>query len=436
MALSDYVSTMLEHTEDLLPAMYDVIPNLAVGMVKKKIGSDTDVSTRDVRVPIEVSPAGDYSSVDTDGGARGRGSSYVTVNHTLTTFETQVALEVTEKQIQATRGKKKAIAAVLTKTLKDGMREAKNYDDIAFHSSPDGGSQGIIGYATATTTSGGNQVYTFNDNTPSANGGHGLTVRLMRRKQKVHVFSNDLLTHRTSGGAVRIVSVDKQNKTVTLTGLISGAAADDKIIFNGVTATPAWKYSLFTYLNTLTTGNLLGLSRTTYPDIVPSSVNCAGNKVTMSDIQLLRSKMLEARGGMDNDYQGLCSLAQAQVIREAQSAITHIYLDGKVKEMVDIVPKAGKQFPFGDFIWNIDLHHPQTRMDLAAPKLWGRITLFNRDIAFATDPDGKRVWTVVSTSDGSPTTAYDFYIDQSENIFSQDSGAQGFLYGAGVPSGY
>jgi hypothetical protein len=428
--VADYLSTMYEEVRDKLQEMYDVIPNLAVGMVMNRI-KGTVVSSRDMRIPLEVEPGISYRAFDPDGGALGRNDNAKTVHQLISTFSTLSGGEITLKQIRATQGRKQAVASALTKLLKNAVYEAKHFDDCSFHSSPDGNAQGVIGYATAHSAASGTSVYTFADN--AANGSHGLGVNLMRRGMKAHVFSNNLGTFRTSAAAIKITAVDKNAKTITFASTIAGGANDDKILFDGVTSTPAWKYGMFYFNSNLTTGNLLSLSRSANPEIVAQSVDAGGSLLIPAHAMLLSDKILQARGTSDRTYKGFSHMAQRNRVRELQISVSELAI-GKTQDMVNLVPTGKTEFAFGDFTFSIDLHMPRTRLDVLVPANWGKISLGNAGIDFLLDQNGNKFNTIMATADGSPTTAYDFYLDQHENVFSADAGSQGFIYGLAVPA--
>jgi hypothetical protein len=423
---ANVLSSMLEYVDPELPMLYEKVPNLAINIIAGKAKAER-VSDKSARVPLDIAPPGQYRTWSPDGGAMGRGSGYLTIDAQLTYFSTLLAIEINYKARKATETKSQAVASALERNLREGLKNAKIMNDISFHSSPDGNSQGIIGYATAQS---GGTTYTFADN--AAN---GLGVNLFRNQMKVHVFDVTLATFRTSGGAKTVIAVDYQNKKITLDSAVTGAANTDVFIFDGVTSTPSWKYSMFYHHNDATTGTWLNLNRATYPMVVANSVDAGSSLLLPIHGMLLDDKIIQARSEDSLDsLEGFTHMCQAARLKNLQLSVTEFAgNDGQLK---DIVPRGKKKIKFCDHTWWIDKRMPRTRMDLCNPSNWAPVSLTGRSVDFYRNSDGQRTFTPMSTTDGSPIAADLFFIELHDNFYNRDPQSEGFVKSLGVESGY
>lgn len=427
-SVNDFTGAMLEKVLPTLQEMYAQIPYMAVNVIENDMPVER-VSKRDCRLPVEVIPGSDYGVGDLNGGAIGRGSGPVEVVQTISYFVTKEVLEVTFEAQIATKTREQAIVEALDRGLNNALKEAKEQDNIAFHASPDGAAQGLIGFATLQS---GGTVYTFADNAA-----FGVGVNLLRINHPVHVWDVTLATHKTSvanGGPIRVLSVNNNTKQITLASAVVGAANTDVFGFNGLTAVPAHKFGLFYYHNDASTGNLLALSRATYPVLAAKSVDAAGALLLPEHIGLLDDKIELESGTLPGQHEGFLNPCQRGRIKTLQMSIENLPI-GATTEIVDMVPRSKDSFTWGGHTWHSDIRMPRTRMDLVMRGNWGRVSPNEGKIDYLRDADGNKAFKVHSTTDGSMLTLDQFVIVKLDNWFCKWAGREGYLKGLGVPAG-
>lgn len=418
-----------------IPMLYELAQaNLLYKKIKKNSEKNliTDTvhgSTGDFRIPLEVVPGGMYGSADLDGGAIAPGNSTVFQQMFQQYFSTQLAFKLTTKEINATATGELSAANVWKLNMKRALPQLMRYQDVSLHNIT--GTQGMIGLATAVSaigTAAGAYTYTMD---------YEFGANLFQLGMPVEIFDNTLVTQKTTGLTIgqlpTVTAINKQARTVTVTvqsghTLGTNTAATDYLGFPGVTATPTWMTGIYGIMTTLTSGNLLGLSRSTYPELIVPSVNAAGSLAPIHGI-LLKSLMRQRTGDYPKNLQGIITDANAAQIVGLGIAISEHQHPGKTDQAIDPVPAYNESITFSQVDHMIDIHASNKRMDWLDLDTWGRVYAKDGEPDFYKEPgSGKMVFTVRDSS-ANATFAVQYALTASENFYCTKPAGNSFIYG-------
>ena len=284
---ADALAVQLEVVHPLLPKYYDCEDTL--GSRFSKI-TPQEVSTRDFRLPIPMSPGGKFRQINSDGGAYGRGSGPNYQYATLVPYETAIVCEWTKKLEYVTDSKTKSVANVIQKLVADMMVEYKVYHDKILQTSGDG----KLASGASSTTSG---LYTVV--TCAAPFGS----RLLRKGQTVQVFSSSAMT--TYRGTLVVDSVDYPNSTFSTitTNRPAGFAATDVFAVEnstfsavGTVTKPVFMNGIANQHSNAATGTWQNLSRVDYPEVRTPAVNAASGALTTTMPNVALAKIEQVLG--------------------------------------------------------------------------------------------------------------------------------------------
>lgn len=417
-----------------IPMLYELAKNNLLYKKFKKAESNliTDTphgSTGDFRIPLEVQPGGQYGAMNLDGGAFAPGTSTVLQQMFQTYFSTQLAYQMTIKEIRSTGTSELSVWNAYKKNMKQGLPNLMRYQDISLHNIT--GNQGLIAQATAVSSAGtaaGNYTYTFD---------YEFGANLLQQGMPVEIFDSTLVTQKTTGLSIGqlpfVASINKQARTAVITvqaGHVLGTAtaATDYLALPGVTSTPTWMNGIYYFMTTLTSGNLLGLSRTTYPELIVPSVNASGTLAPIHGI-LLKSLMRQRIGDYPTNLQGIITDANAAQIVQLGLAISEHQHPGKTDEPIDPVPAYNESITFSQVNHMIDIHASNKRMDWFDLSTWGRVFAKDGEPDFYKEDGSGRMIFTVRDSTAQPTAAVQWYLTCSENFFCVKPAQNGFIYG-------
>ncbi len=412
---ADVVSLQMEKVRSKLQELFET-SNTASALVKR--GAETEkVSTRDYRIPVIIQRGGKYRKFDPDGGDMGRGSGPKAVHMVATYFPTAFAIELTNLEMYATATSEQAVKKAFAYALTNAIKEFQVYDDAAFHTS------GNAVFATATAhTLDTNSVYTLDT---------AMATQLCRLGMGCVVYQNNLSAPRDAGAVRTITKVDVGGNKVKLDAAVTSAGNDDKLLFEGVSgASPTWKNGLYLFNNSSTSGNLLSLSKSDYPQIVASE-QPANSTLSGVHGMLLIDDLRQKR---DDEYiAGLVGLAHMKQ-RTAWFKLGIIMSEwqrGAKDKMIDVVPNLNeKEFMFAGIRHVIDKHQDRTRIDWFVPKLFGRTILKELDWHTV---EGRKLFELRGAS-GGVAAGMVFYLEQLEDWYCVDPGAGGFISGLTIPT--
>ena len=414
---SQVVGTELERVLPKVPTLFDRDDVFYSSLEKRPVEV---ISSRDMRVPLELRPGGKFGYYDPDGGDMGRGDMPTFDKAIVNSVHLRHTVEFTTKTMWSTDNNRKAVINAFRHNLATAMKEFRRQVDS--QAMTDG--TGTLGTITTVATAGGVDTYTMTTD--------GFGARLLRFGQNVNVYTANLLTNRTAGGETTITFHDLANKTIKVTA-VAGAIATDVIVASGLSATPPVGMLGVKYHDSnASTGTWLGFDRALTPEIRANRVNANSSALTLPLPRLAINKIGD-RVGMQ--YRKRCTAwahpAQQQAYEELGFNV--IRIDKAAKEegldlyFNDNMRIAGAPLKTS-YSWD------RTRIDFIDLDVWGRAEL--HPPGFYQNPDNnQRVWEARGVS-GGVATAWMFYIVASFNIFMNNPAAASYIDSLAVPAGY
>ena len=387
------------------------------------------------RIPVELARGGDYQAISLDGGDLGTGSMMNTAYMTIGYYATDIAYQVPFLATYATTTTQQAIVNVLKKSIGDAISESSYYNEIGLFQ--DG--TGILATATAVTGAGtANTTVTYTLETAAFT-----YIRIRGKGQLVDVVngSNAILAV-----GLRVLSINFATNQVSLTVGATGytPTATDSIVFPGmgpVTTTissGSFRYGIYTYNTTNTTGSLLGLAYSNAYELACPVVNGASGFFTPAILFSGKSQLIQRRD--DKAYMGtvgVCHMAQRTAWYEIGITIANQFLrPGEAVKNVDLAGQAGgygDTFEAGEVTHYVSRFANKSRVDWFNPTMFGKVQL--DDMQFVQSPEGQRTFIGHSTTTGNPTAGWQFYMSQTDNVYSADPGCSVVFYSLSIPAG-
>ena len=374
------------------------------------------ISSRLMRIPLELRPGGSFQYFNPDGGDLGRGGGPTWDKAVLNCVFMSENIEYTKLTQWSTDSDRKAIAQAVRKLTATALLELRRQLDSQLMQ--DGtGSIGTV--LTDTPASGSNVIVLTSD----------FGARLMRYEQTVQVFDSTLTTLR---GAGKITQWDVSGKSVSLTPQVAGVVPGDVLVTNGITTPTSFPalYGVPYHHNNASTGTWLGFSRSTTPEIRSNRINAGGASLSLP-LPRLAINAIGNRLGIDNDVRVTAWMHPAQA---------HAY--EQIGQLVSTIQKTSKSeslnMYFGDnmqlagadvktsFSWNT------SRIDFINKDAWGRAEIL--PVGFY-KVDGRSIFEIRGAS-GGVATADIFYMVVGMQTYVNNPAATAYISDLAVPVGY
>ena len=387
------------------------------------------------RVPVLLSIGGDYQAISLDGGDLGTGSLMSTAFMAFGTFENDIGFNIPLRAIYGSKDAKQAITNTLQFTLGKAISEMALYNEIGMFQD----STGMLAVANGTgspTISSGQVTYNL-DTTSSFNRLRGPNTLL-----DVYNTSNVL-----QFAGARIASINFASNTVTLKGVSTYTPANtDQIAFPNMglgasagsytAAAGSWRNGIYTFNSTTSSGSLGGLAYSTAYEMVTPVVNGQSGFFTPSLGYSGKSQLIQRRD--DEAYAGVvgvCHTSQ-RVAWYLQGITISNWYRGASDKMIDLAPGGndyGDTFKACDVTHYVSRYSQKTRVDWLSPSNFGWTQL--ADIDFIQTPEGQRIFIGRSTSTGNPQAGFQFYVVNTQQLYSVDPGCAVVFYSLAIPSG-
>jgi len=375
------------------------------------------ISSRQMRVPLELRPGGSFQYFNPDGGDLGRGGGPTWDKALVTCVFMSENTEYTKLTQWSTDDNRKAITNAVKKMTAESLDELRRQIDAQLMQP----GTGVIGTITSVVTSGGVDTYTCTTD--------GFGIRLTRPGQTVQVFDATLATLR---GAGVITNWDVENNQISVTPAIAGATGTDLIVTYGLSS-PASLPALFGvpyHHSNASTGTWLGFSRSITPEIRANRVNGGSQALTLPLPRLAMNK-IGNRVGIENDFKPTAWLHPAQMAAYEE-----------IGQLISTIQKTtkdeGLNLYFGEnmqlagagvrpsYSWD------KTRIDFIVDEVWGRAEIL--PIGFYTT-DGRKIFEIRGPS-GGVATAEIFYMVVGMQTFVSNPAACSYIDNLAVPIGY
>ncbi len=374
------------------------------------------ISSRQMRVPLELRPGGSFQYFNPDGGDLGRGGGPTWDKAVLSAVFVSENIEYTKLTQWSTNTDRKAITNAVRRMTATALDELRRQIDSQCLQS----GNGVVGTISNAATSGGVDTYTL--------GTDGFGARLVRYGQVVQVYDTTLATFRGKG---TITKWDVENKIIDVTPAIGGAIATDVLVTDGITS-PSSNPALFGlpyHHSNASTGTWLGFSRSSTPEIRSNRVNASSGTLTLPLPRLAINK-IGNRIGLDNNFNPSAWMhpAQKQAYEEIGQLVTQIWKEPKEQKLdmyFDQMQMAGAPVK-EHFSWD------KTRIDLVVDDVWGRAEIL--PIGFYTT-DGRKIFEIRGASGGVATSDI-MYMVCGMQLFVNNPAGTAYIDTLAVPAGY
>ncbi|HKV25554.1 MAG TPA: hypothetical protein VJN93_13255, partial [Candidatus Acidoferrum sp.] len=418
-ANANVIALQLEKVRDKVPLLYER-DDILLTMIQQR-GDVEKVSSRNMRLPLQVNPGGKAGSYNADGGDLGRGSGTAYDVAQVSPIFFRFAIEITKLVEYATTGRDRAIENATKREVANGMKQFRAFLDKLMQTA----GNGVLG--TINNVAGA----TFTMAVPSG-------AALVYPGQTIQIYDTTLTTNRNiaAGVTTTVLSADPISaQTITVDNVPTGTVATDVIVHDGLSgAQPVSLFGIKYHQNNATTGTWLNLNRATYPvQLATPRVNAGNAALTPSNVRLAINKVRKALGinhvskliaymavEQEHAWENL-GITVSQIIKEGGSG------DGNDLDLLFSGRKTMSGVPIKSSV-NAD----QTRVDFLDLSHWGRAVL--KDIDFY-EVNGNTVFPIYGAS-GGIAASYIFYFDTAFQVWDDSPRTGAFIDTLARPSGY
>src|SRR5712672_4667254 len=415
------IALQLEKVRDKVPLLYER-DDVLLSMIQQR-GDVEKVSSRNMRLPLQLVPGGKAGSYSADGGdlGRGTGSTYDVAQVSPIFF--RFAVEITKLVEYASNAREKAIENAVKREIANGMKQFRAFLDKVIQTA----GNGVLGTISAINGS------TFTMAIPAG-------AALVYVGQTIQIYDSTLTTNRNVAASVvsSVTGADpiSATQTITVDNVPAGTVVNDVIVHDGLTgAQPVSLFGVKYHQNNATTGTWLNLNRATYPvQLATPRVNAGNAALTPSNVRLAINKVRKTLGinhlskliaymavEQEHAWENL-GITVSQIIKEGGGGGSSNDLD-----LLFSGRKTMSGIPIKSSV-NAD----QTRVDFLDLSHWGRAVL--KDIDFY-EVNGNTVFPIYGAS-GGLAASYIFYFDTAFQVWDDSPRTGAFIDTLARPSGY
>src|SRR6201996_996006 len=406
---SQSVALQLEKVRDKLPLLYER-SDILLTMIQQR-GDVERVSSRNMRLPLQIRPGGKAGLANMDGGDLGRGSGTVYDVAQVTPVFFRHAVEITKLVEYASNAPEKAIENAAKREVKNAMGQFRSFLDKVMQTN----GNGVLGTVGAITTTGlppGAMLFYYN--------------------QTVQVYDPTLTTNR---GSANVVLVDPFNSFIQVDALPAGTSVNDLVVHDGLTGSqPTSLFGILYHQTNATTGTWLNLNRATYPvELATPNVNGNNSAITPGAVRLAINKVRKALGSNQvSKLIAYTSLEQEHQWEQLGVTISQIIKEGAGGRASDLdLLFTGEKSMAGVPIKS-SINANQSRVDFLDLSHWGRAVM--QDIDFY-DVGGQTVFPIYGAS-GGLASAYIFYFVTGFQVWNDSPRSGAYIDNLAIPSGY
>lgn len=414
------IALQLEKVRDRVPLLYER-DDVLLSMIQAR-GDVEKVSSRNMRLPLQLIAGGKAGSYNADGGdlGRGTGSTYDVAQVSPIFF--RFAIEITKLVEYATSAKEKAIENAVKKELASGMKQFRTFLDKVVQTN----GNGVIG--TISSISGN----TFTMAVPYG-------AALVYVGQNIQIYDPTLTTNRNVAAAVvsAVTAADpiSSTQTITVDNVPANTANNDLIVHDGlVGANPVSLFGVKYHQNNATTGTWLNLNRATYPQQLQTPrVNASSSALVPGHVRLAINKVRKALGiNQLGKLIAYTAVEQEHAWENLGITISQVIKEGPGGGANDLdLLFTGKKTMSGIPIKS-SISADQTRIDFLDLSHWGRAVM--KDIDYY-EVGGQTVFPIYGAS-GGLAASFIFYFDLGMQVWSDSPRSGAFIDTLARPSGY
>ena len=420
------VALQLEKVRDKLPLLYER-DDILLTMIQQR-GDVERVSSRNMRLPLQIRPGGKAGLADLDGGDLGRGSGTTYDVAQVTPVFFRNAIEITKLVEYSTNSPEKAIENAAKREVKNGMAQFRSFLDKVVQTA----GNGVLGTIGSIVTTGlpvgvGAQL---NLVTPPG-------AALFYYNQTVQFYDPTLTnnfnvnTNTTSN----ILLVDPFNKFIQVDNLPTGVSAGDAIVHDGLTgAQPISLFGVPYHQSDATTGTWLNLNRATYP-VELATPHVGGNNaaITPGVVRLAINKVRKALGtNQVGKLIAYMALEQENAWEQLGISISQIIKEGAGGRASDLELLFTGELTMAGVPIKSSINANQARIDFLDLSHWGRAVM--QDIDFY-DVGGQTVFPIYGPS-GGISAAYIFYFVTGFQVWTDSPRSGAYIDSLAIPTGY
>jgi hypothetical protein len=407
------VALQLEKVRDKLPLLYER-DDILLTMIQQR-GDVERVSSRNMRLPLQIRPGGKAGLANMDGGDLGRGSGTVYDVAQVSPVFFRHAVEVTKLVEYASNAPEKAVENAAKREVKNAMAQFRSFLDKLVQTN----GNGVLG----TIASIGGSTFTMAKPPGSM---------LVYYNQTIQVYDPTLTANR---GSCNVTAVDPFGSTITVDAVPGGTSANDVIVHDGLSgAQPVSLFGILYHQSNATTGTWLNLNRATYPvELATPRVNGNNSALTPGAVRLAINKVRKALGSNQvSKLIAYTSLEQEHQWEQLGVTISQIIKEGAGGRASDLdLLFTGEKSMAGVPIKS-SINANQSRVDFLDLSHWGRAVM--QDIDFY-DVGGQTVFPIYGAS-GGLASAYIFYFVTGFQVWNESPRSGAFIDNLAIPSGY
>ncbi len=416
---ANVIALQLEKVRDKVPLLYER-DDILLTMIQQR-GDVEKISSRNLRLPLQVNPGGKAGSYNADGGDLGRGSGTQYDIAQVSPIFFRFAIEITKLVEYATTGRERAIENAAKREVANGMKQFRAFLDKLIQTAGNG-VLGTISNVTGTT---------FTMTVPYG-------AALVYPGQTIQIYDTTLTTNRNIAASVTtsVLTADPiTTQQITVDNVPTGTVATDVIVHDGLSgAQPVSLYGIKYHQNNSTTGTWLNLNRATYPvQLQTPRVNAGNAALTPANVRLAINKVRKALGiNHLSKLIAYMAVEQEHAWENLGITVSSIIKEGGGGNANDLdLLFTGRKTMSGIPIKS-SVNADQTRVDFLDLAHWGRAVL--KDIDFY-EVNGNTVFPIYGAS-GGLAASYIFYFDTSFQLFSDSPRSGAYIDTLARPSGY
>jgi hypothetical protein len=416
MSNAQTIALQLEKVRDKVPLLYER-DDVLLSMIQQR-GDVEKVSSRSMRLPLQVNPGGKAGSYNADGGDLGLGSGTSYDVATISPIFYRFAVQITKLVEYATNAREKAIENAAKREVANGMKQFRAFLDKLLQTA----GNGVLG----SIATGGISGTTFTMNVPPG-------AALVYVGQTIQIYDSTLTTNR---GTANVVAADPVTaQTITVDVVPTGTVVGDLIVHDGLSgAQPVSLFGIPYHQNNATTGTWLNLNRATYPvQLATPRVNAGNAALTPANVRLAINKVRKSLGiNQVGKLIAYTSVEQEHAWENLGITISQIIKEGGSGNGNDLdLLFTGRKTMSGVPIKS-SVNASQTRVDFLDLSHWGRAVM--KDIDFF-EIGGQTVFPIYGTS-GGISAAYIFYFDTGFQLWDDSPRSGAYIDSLARPSGY
>ena len=393
------VALQLDKVRDKLPLLYER-DDILLTMIQQR-GDVERVSSRNMRLPLQIRPGGKAGLANLDGGDLGRGSGTTYDVAQVSPIFFRHAVEITKLVEYSTNSPEKAVENAAKREVKNAMGQFRSFLDKVLQTN----GNGVLGSVSSIVTTGlpAGVAAQINLTTPPG-------VALFYFNQTIQFYDATLTTNRNVAGSVtsNVVMVDPFNKFIQIDAIPTGVVAGDAVVHDGLTgAQPVSLFGVPYHQTNATTGTWLNLNRATYP-VELATPHVAGNNaaITPGVVRLAINKVRKALGtNQIGKLIAYTSLEQENAWEQLGISISQIIKEGAGGRASDLDLLFTGELTMAGVPIKSSINANQARIDFLDLSHWGRAVM--QDIDFY-DVGGQTVFPIYGAS-GGLSAAYIFY---------------------------